>query len=171
MIPAMFGLLIGVRILTGVDTRLIKLVAGLVVIIFAAMVARGFVIPGIRSRLAPVFAGLLSGVLGTSTGMSGPPVVLFLTDRAPEPRVFRASITFYFSAMNFIGIMLVARTGEVGRREFAIAGLLLPIALVGRRAGQQILHRTDVRQFRRITLALLILTGISGMVTAVAGLV
>jgi hypothetical protein len=171
MIPALLGLLVGVNILTTVDTRFIKLTAGLLVMIFAIMVARGFLIPGIRSRLAPIVAGFASGVLGTSTGMLGPPVVLFLTDRTPEPRVFRASITFYFAVMNLIGVMLVARTGFVGEREFGLALLLLPIALFGRRLGQRILHRIDPGQFRTITLGLLLLTGASGMITALVGLI
>jgi uncharacterized protein len=171
MIPALLGLLIGVRILTGVDTRYVKLAAGLIVVVFAIMVARGFVIPGIRSRIAPVVAGLTSGILGTSTGMSGPPVVLFLTDRAPEPKVFRASITFYFSAMNLVGIFLVVRTGAVGNREFGIAAVLLPVALIGRRIGQRLHDRVNQDQFRRITLGLLILTGTSGMITALVGLI
>jgi uncharacterized membrane protein YfcA len=170
LVPALIGLPIGVKVLTGVDTRFIKLIAGVVVVIFAVLVARGFVIPGIRSRIAPVVAGLSSGILGTSTGMSGPPVVLFLTDRTPEPRVFRASITFYFSLMNLVGILLVVRTGAVGGREFGIAAALLPVALFGRRVGQRLHDRVDQDQFRRITLALLILTGTSGMVTALAGL-
>lgn len=170
MIPAIVGLFVGIQILTRLDTRYIKLTAGIVVVIFAAMVARGFVIPGIRSRIAPVVAGFTSGMLGTSTGMSGPPVVLLLTDRAPEPRVFRASITFYFSTMNLIGILLVTRTGFVGRREFALAVVFLPLALFGRRVGQRVLYRVNPDQFRRISMALLMLTGASGITTALIGL-
>lgn len=170
MIPAILGLFAGIQVLTTLDTRLIKLTAGFVVVVFAAMVARGFLIPGIRSRLAPVVAGFTSGVLGTSTGMSGPPIVLLLTDRAPEPRVFRASITFYFSTMNLIGVLLVSRTGFVGKREFALAAVFLPIALFGRRVGQILLHRVSPVQFRRISMALLMLTGASGVITALVGL-
>jgi uncharacterized membrane protein YfcA len=169
LLPALLGSMIGVRILNGVDTRLIKLAAGLVVVTFAVLVARGFVIPGIRSRLAPLVAGFTSGLLGSSVGMTGPPVVLFLTDRMPEPRVFRASITAYFTAANGFGIVLVTRTGAVGMREFGIAGALLPIALAGRHLGQLLHERVDAEHFRRITLALLIVTGTSGMVTALAG--
>ena len=168
--PALIGSFVGVRILTTLDTRYLKLIAGLVVATFAVMVARGFVIPGIRSRVAPVVAGFASGTLGSSTGMAGPPVVLFLTDRAPEPRAFRASITAYFTATNSVGIALVARTGAVGLREFGIAIALLPFALVGRRIGQHLHNRVDLQQFRRITYGLLILTGTSGSITALAGL-
>lgn len=171
MIPALVGLVVGVQILTRVDTRYIKLGAGIAVVLFAVLVARGYVIPGIRSRIAPLVAGVSSGILGTSTGMSGPPIVLFLTERTPEPRVFRASITFYFCTMNLIGVGLVARTGEVGWREFGLATALLPISLLGRRFGQYLLFQIDQSQFRSVTLALLILTGSSGVITALLGLI
>lgn len=170
LVPALVGSVVGVRLLTALSPEVIKLAAGLIVVVFAALVARGFVIPGIRSRVAPVVAGFTSGMLGSSTGMSGPPVVLFLTDRAPEPRVFRASITAYFVAANGAGIVLITRTGAVGPREYGIAAALLPIALAGRRVGQHLHNRVDHAQFRRITLGLLIATGTSGMVTALVGL-
>ena len=168
--PALAGQLLGVRMLTGVDTRYLKLIAATVVIAFAVMVARGVRIPGIRSRLAPVVAGLASGVLGTSTGMSGPPIVLFLTERAPEPRVFRASIACYFIMLNLVSIVLVARTGLVGRREAALVAALLPVAVLGRRIGQYLLQRVDQQQFRAVSLGLLILTGTSAGLTALFGL-
>jgi hypothetical protein len=47
----------------------------------------------------------------------------------------------------------------------------LPIALFWRRLGQRILHRIDPGQFRTITLGLLLLTGASGMITALVGLI
>ena len=171
LIPALAGQLIGVRMLISLDSRIIKLIAGVVVITFALVVTRGRVIPGIGTRLAPVVAGLLSGVLGTSTGMAGPPIVLFLTDRAPEPRAFRASITMYFVAVNSIGLVIVGQTGSIGKREFWLAAVLLPVALAGRRLGQTMLHRVDRNQFRRITLMLLIVTGASAMLTALLGLI
>jgi uncharacterized membrane protein YfcA len=171
LIPAVIGQLAGIRVLTELDSRYIKLAAGIVVVVFALLVARGFLIPGIRSKLAPVVAGWISGLLGTSTGMSGPPVVLFLTDRTPEPRAFRASITFYFFVLNLVGIGLVSRTGLVGRREATLAAVLLPVALAGRRIGQELHHRVDQAEFRRISLGLLMLTGASGALTALFGLI
>lgn len=169
-IPALVGLGLGAAILTRSNASLIKLAAGLTVVVFALIVLRGMVIPGIRSRVAPMVVGFASGVLGTSTGMPGPPAVLYLTDKNLEPRVFRVSIMLYFFTVDIVGVALVVRVGAVGWREFGIAALLLPFALIGRRIGQRFLPRVDQAQFRRITLVLLILTGASATLTAVAGL-
>jgi uncharacterized membrane protein YfcA len=167
--PALIGLLVGIWILTTSNPAVIKFAAGLTVIVFAMIVLRGFVIPGIRSRIAPVVVGFTSGALGTSTGMPGPPAVLYLTDKNLEPRVFRSSITMYFFVIDIIGVALVVRTGIVEDQVLGIALILLPFALLGRRVGQRFLPRVDRAQFRQITLTLLVVTGLSAMITAIVG--
>jgi uncharacterized membrane protein YfcA len=170
ILPAIPGLLVGVLILEHANTALIKLIAGVAVAGFALVISRGFIIPGIRSRPAPIVSGFLSGALGTSTGMPGPPAVIYLTDKQLTPRVFRVSITAYFFVVDIIGVLLVARTGKVGWRELWVALLLLPFALVGRRVGQRMLGKVDPVMFRRITLRLLIATGVAAVGTALLSL-
>jgi|tagenome__1003787_1003787.scaffolds.fasta_scaffold20979856_4 uncharacterized membrane protein YfcA len=168
-VPAVCGLVIGTAILTHADPALIKLIAGVAVTLFAVIIGRGFVIPGIHSRIAPLVAGLASGTLGTSTGMPGPPAVMYLTHHDLPPRTFRVSIVGYFIAVDAIGVALVARAGKVGLHEFWIALVLLPFALIGRRMGQRLIAVVDREQFRQITLRLLILTGASAIATALFG--
>ena len=167
--PAIVGMVIGTQILTHADARFLKLLAGVAVVSFTLIVLRGFIIPGIRSRVAPIVTGFASGALGIATGMSGPPVVLYLTDSALPPRVFRASIVAYFVSMDVVAAVLIVQAGLVGRREITIALALMPFALIGRRLGQRFLHRVDQSQFRRVTLALLIVTGTIAIVTATFG--
>jgi uncharacterized membrane protein YfcA len=167
-IPACVGLALGTVVLKHADTRVIKLVVGITVVIFSIVIARGFIIPGIRSRPAPLVAGFASGILGTSTGMSGPPAVLYLTDRDLAPRIFRASLVAYFFCIDVIAVGLIFRAGLIERHDIALAGLLYPFALGGRQLGQRFLDRVDRAQFRKITLALLVATGISAMISALA---
>ena len=170
IVPAIPGLIVGVLILQHSDPAVIKLIVGVAVAVFAVIISRGFIIPGIRSRIAPVVSGFLSGVLGTSSGIPGPPAVIYLSDKQLTPRIFRVSITAYFFVIDIIGVALVTRTGKVGWREVTIALVLLPFALGGRRIGQRLLKRVDPVQFRMITLRLLIVTGVVAAVTAVLSL-
>ena len=169
--PAIVGMILGTQILLHADARALKLLAGVAVVTFTLIVLRGFIIPGIRSRLAPVVVGFASGALGTSTGMAGPPVVLFLTDRELPPREFRASIIAYFVSMDLVAAALIIQAGLVGRRELYVAAVLFPFALAGRSLGQRFLHRVDQAQFRKLTLALLIATGSVAVATAIVGFV
>jgi uncharacterized membrane protein YfcA len=170
IVPAIPGLFAGVFILQHANSALIKLIAGVAVAGFAVVISRGFIIPGIQNRIAPVVSGFLSGTLGTSTGMPGPPAVIYLTDKRLTPRVFRVSITAYFFVVDIIGVLLVIRTGKVGWRELWVALVLLPFALVGRRIGRRLLTVIDPETFRRITLRLLIATGAAAVITALLSL-
>ena len=171
LIPwATLGLVGGIAVLTRVDATVIRLLAGAVVIIFAALATANWAIPGIGSRYAPAVAGATSGLLGTSIGMSGPPVVLLLTSRALSPIVFRATITGYFVVLDVFAITLLVRAGALGWEEAKVSAALLPIALVGRSLGRVLGTKVERERFRRLTLGLLILTGLSAVATALLSL-
>lgn len=171
LIPwAVIGLAGGVAVLTRADATVIRLLAGAVVIVFAALATADRPIPGIGSRYAPAVAGAASGLLGTSIGMSGPPVVLLLTSRALPPLAFRATITGYFVVLDVVAIALLVRAGACGWQEAKIAAALLPFALVGRSVGRVVGARVERERFRRLTLGLLILTGLSAVATALLAL-
>ncbi|HRA46596.1 MAG TPA: sulfite exporter TauE/SafE family protein [Thermomicrobiales bacterium] len=170
IVPAIAGLFLGVAILRRADPAAIKLIAGAAVVFFSVLISRGWVLPGIRSKLAPLFFGFASGALGTSTGMPGPPAVMYLTHRNLTPKVFRASIVCYFFVVDIIGVTLVALTGKVGLRELWVGLVLLPFALAGRHIGQHAIGLVDQEAFRLITLRLLIATGIAAMATAILSL-
>jgi len=164
------GLVGGVAVLTRVDATVIRLLAGAVVIVFATLATANCPIPGIGSRYAPAVAGAASGLMGTSIGMSGPPVVLLLTSRALSPLVFRATITGYFVVLDVIAITLLISAGAFGWEEARISAVLLPFALVGRSIGRVVGTRVERERFRRLTLGLLILTGLSAVATALLSL-
>ncbi len=171
LIPwATIGLAGGIVVLTRVDATVIQLLAGVVVVVFAALATANWAIPGIGSRYAPAVAGAASGLLGTSVGMSGPPVVLLLTSRAMSPLTFRATITGYFVVLDVFAISLLIWAGAVGWQEVKIAAALLPFAVVGRSLGRVLGTKVERERFRRLTLGLLILTGISAVLTALLSL-
>ncbi|HEX5164302.1 MAG TPA: hypothetical protein VFV93_02810, partial [Thermomicrobiales bacterium] len=77
----------------------------------------------------------------------------------------------YFVAINLIGITILLAGGTVGQTELAISAALTPAALVGTLIGNRLVRRFTAAQFRRLTLGLLLLTGLMGVATAVAALV
>lgn len=164
------GLVGGIAVLTRVDATVIRLLAGAVVIVFAALATANWRIPGIGSRYAPAVAGAASGLLGTSIGMSGPPVVLLFTSRSMSPLAFRATITGYFVVLDVIAISLLIRAGAAGWHEARITAALLPFAIAGRSLGRVLGTKVERERFRRLTLGLLILTGLSAVATALISL-
>lgn len=162
------GLLAGIGLLRVLDDTAIKLLAGAVVIFFAALLLRG----GIRALperrwMAPV-AGLASGTLSTSIGMAGPPVVLLFTVLAVPVPVFRATTVCYFLLTDLIGFPALISQGIVTRDDVVLALLLSPAAIVGRMIGSRLVPYVSPLAFRRATLGLLLVTGTIAVANALA---
>ena len=172
LIPgATIGVFIGTVLLRALEPAVLKLIAGVVVVLFAVSVLRGWRIDAVHHPLAAPLAGLASGTLSTSTGMSGPPVVLLFTTRQYDMQQFRGSITAYFYYVNFIGLSVLILRGIVGWEQLEIALRLLPAAIIGGFIGRRVLRYVSQAQFRRITLLMLLVTGTTGIVTALQALI
>jgi uncharacterized membrane protein YfcA len=172
LIPgATIGVFLGTIVLRTVEPAFIKLIAGSVVILFALSILRGWRIDAVHHPLAAPLAGLASGTLSTSTGMSGPPVVLLFTTRQYDMQQFRGSVTAYFYYVNAIGLSLLILRGIVGWEQLSVAARLLPAAIIGGFIGRRLLRSISQTQFRRITLVMLLVTGTTGIVTALQSLV
>src|SRR5499426_2840483 len=109
------GLALGVSLLVGLPRNATVLALGLFVCVYALHVIfrRGRPTRPLSRRWA-VPAGVLGGVIGALFGMGGPPYVVYITGRIPDPAVQRATI----SQMVIVNVGL--RVGA-----FALAGLLL----------------------------------------------
>lgn len=164
VVPAgILGMPLGLLALRFVEPRWLSLGIGVVVLCFTLALIRGLTFSG---RAATLTAGVASGVLLTSTGMNGPPLVIaFAGNRLPPDR-FRATLQVVFWLHDLVAI-----------GGFAIAGVLTPIAgwslLIGLLpaglgwwAGSRLVRRVDAVLFRRLVYGLLVATGLVSILTA-----
>jgi uncharacterized protein len=172
MLPgAIAGLAAGAWLLVLLDPSIIKITAGGVVVAFSIVLLRGISIPSARHPAAAVLAGATSGTLATSTGLSGPPAVMLLAARDYTRDPFRASISAYFVVIDIIGIAALAWQGVLTERQIGITAVLLPAAVLGTFGGTRIARHVTAVLFRRLTLSLLLLTGLMGAATAAIALI
>lgn len=160
------GLVAGTAVLRYADGDAIKLLASVVVVVFASVVAAGLRIPGAQHRRAPAVAGLASGLLGTSAGLPGPPIALLFTARDLPPTAFRVTITAYFMVVDVVAVGLLAASSQLHRDDLLLAVAMVPPSLAGRWVGRRLADRVSPAQFRRIVVALLLLTGATGAIGA-----
>ncbi len=156
---ALVGLVGGVWVLKALDADAIRVIVGVTVLGFALLLLSGVIrhIPE-RPWMAPI-TGLISGVSSTSTGMSGPPLVLFFTVIALPVEVFRATSVTYFLLLDLVGFPALISQGIVSRADVLLSLLLAPAALAGRWAGSWLVPYISPAGFRRVVLGLLLLTG------------
>lgn len=163
---SLLGVVIGVAILKSVDATVIKLLASAVVIGFTAILLRGWELPGASSTFATALAGVSSGTLNATVGMAGPPVVMLFAARRYGVHAFRTSLVAYFVLVDAAELALLAQQRVIGIPELAVAAGLVPAALIGKLIGRWVVRLVSVEQFRRLTIGLLLVTGVLGVVNA-----
>jgi len=166
LIPAIFGVVAGVEVLSVIDPDYVRLGVGVIVIFSALLLVRDVRLPGAGTRWGTLVAGTVSGALSTSTGLAGPPIVLLLAARGLPKHEFRGTSALYFLPMSIVGLAVLALRGLVEAGEIPLGLLLIPAAIAGKALGTVLLGRVSERTFRALTLGLVILTGTLGVATA-----
>jgi uncharacterized protein len=167
---ALLGLILGAQLLQRADTAILKLIAGLFVAIYALFMWRGARPARLVGPWAASLAGVASGALGTAIGLTGPPIIILFTARQLARDVFRGTIAAYFIATDVIGLAILLAGGSIGAEEGRLTLLLTPPAALGVLIGNRLARRLSPGSFEKLTLLLLLTTGVIGMTTAILAL-
>jgi uncharacterized membrane protein YfcA len=158
------GSVLGAAMLTGLSPRAMTLAVGLVVLAGVAMTASGM-------RLRPsgptlLVAGVLSGFMGTTAAIGGPPLAL-VYQHAEGPRL-RGTLAGYFVVAAAISIAVLALAGRFGRHD-VLAGLaLLPGVVLGYLASHRVARWVDRGFTRHAVLLVSALAALALVVRALA---
>jgi uncharacterized protein len=171
LLAAVPGLVAGALILRALPKPVLQVAVGAAVIVAAVvqLAGRTSAVPHEPSLGGACAVGMVSGVLTTSTSVSGPPLVLWFESLGLGPAEMRTSLAVCFLALNLAGAAALIGAGGTG--ALAGAGLLLPLlALVvaGHLTGARAFRRLDPSRFRLVVLGLVIVAGAASLA---AGLV
>lgn len=159
-VPALFGMPIGLAVLTRVDQRPLKVVLGAIIIVATVALMRGAATIQPR-RWIEVLAGWTSGILSTATGTNGPPLVLATQMRGLAPNAFRATLAFTFTVSGSVTLALYVASQLVGMTEAYVALAAIPLILVGQFIGLRLQPLFAGQRFDRLVYGLLLLSGVS----------
>lgn len=167
---ATVGMVVGSYVLRWLDPTALKLGAATLVVLFTLLLAARRGAASRPGALATTLIGGASGILTTSVGLSGPPVVLLLHGVLPDKNRSRATLAAYFALTSFIGLVTLLAQGSAPIHAWGVAALLAPIALIGRTVGGRLHRSTPQDVFRVLTLAITLAAGLGGMAVALASL-
>ena len=158
-LPASFlGMPVGILIGHVVNDRAMRIGVGVAVLAAALSISRGWRVTG-KPHIVNGLAGLISGVLGTTTGTNGPPLVVALAGRGYTPGVTRATLSSLFFFANIVALGLFALDGSITKRASVIALVGVLPAVIVRGASEGTFRRLDPARYRRIVLGLLTVAG------------
>jgi hypothetical protein len=169
---------LGILVLAGADEALLRFVVGFAVLAGAVTVLRrapssgNAVAPARRRRLLPLFGvGLLSGVARGATSMGGPPLVLYLHWSGAAPEAARITLLSYLGVMSVSSVPFVLLSGEVTAEVLRIVAAGIPAVLVALVIGRRVRRLVTESRYRRISVALLTISGSAALGAAIAGLI
>lgn len=173
---ALPGLALGVLVLEAVTKEQLQVLTGAVVIIVAA-IQLGMPEPDAASGSGEGVAvhpattagvGVVVGALTTSTSVNGPPLALWLFARGASPAEVRDTLAAGFLALNVLGLLALAATGEGLSADAGYLALLVPATALGWLAGRPAFERLRGGGFRMASLLLVLAAGVASLL---AGLI
>jgi uncharacterized membrane protein YfcA len=152
LLGAIIGLPVGFKALTLYDGPYLKLTIGVILVVMSVAMLSGWSRP-VKSPLLPLFPiGFLSGILQTTSAMSGPPIILFLTNQGMDKDRFRANILVYFALLGTISTVGYAWQGEFTQPVMQRMAFLSVSMIIGGFLGARFADRIPQDVFRKITL-------------------
>lgn len=169
MLPFLLaGLLVGAFVLLNVPTRWLLLVLGVFVLVFSAdfLLQRKSRLRLPRWTVAPI--GLLAGTTSSAFGVGGPIYVFYFAARGASPEQIRATVPAVFSFTSVARIAIFAGVGLYNREVLMATAALLPVMALGLWCGHRLHGRLTRDQALRIVGTLLLLSGVSLVLRALA---
>jgi uncharacterized membrane protein YfcA len=171
LLAAVPGTACGVLLLRALPKPVLQISVGVAVIAAVALRARaGRAFAGAGGSTARLALGFATGAMTTSTGVSGPPVALWLARRGLRPGEIRDSLSAMFLAIGLIA--LVALTPVIGQAHLDPSLLVAATAcvIVGHALGKQAFARLDARRFEPLLLAVILCAGAVSIVSGASAL-
>jgi uncharacterized protein len=164
---ALLGMPFGLWLLESVSVRSMQVLISVVVAISALLLGSGLRLRRVGAR-SEVAAGLVSGVLATSTGTSGPPIVICLQSRGLSAGSLRATIAAQFTATGWVSLVLLSVRGHVDAADVMVALAALPILLASWSLGARSFRLLSQSHYDALVVVLLLVASAVSLVRAVA---
>jgi uncharacterized membrane protein YfcA len=148
------GLLIGILVFSLVPRELMRLVIGVIAILFALNNIIGWARkrpPAQASWPRGVFWSAVAGLTSFVAHAGGPPIMTYLLPQRLDRRVYVGTTVWFFFAANYAKIVPYAFLGQLNLTNIVTALVLLPFVPLGVKLGVFIQGRLDEKVFYRIS--------------------
>jgi uncharacterized membrane protein YfcA len=165
LLGGLLGIPFGIWLLKHLDPVILRQLAGALIVCLSTFLLSGkrVVLKRPKHFYGPI--GLVAGVLQGSLSLSGPPIVLFLSNQNVDKMTFRANLTAFFTAMNLVSIPGFLWSGLLTVTVLNQALASLPLMLLGLVVGLVVAKRLQENLFKQVALALMLLSGVMALLS------
>lgn len=165
IIGSTVGVPFGIIVFISINIEVFKLGVGILLLLLTVLLMLKFKIKATPVR--DFIIGGLSGILTTSIGMPGPPLLLYFTGTETEKGKLRATTLAFYLYIYFISLMTQMISTGTNKIIWESTLYALPIVFVGLYIGQLLFKVINQRIFRVFTYILLCSTGVYLLLDAV----
>lgn len=155
------GSLCGAALLLWIDKDWLALWIGL-----SVLGAVGVSLTSLRWQPTPgrmMFAGFMSGFMGTSSSIGGPPMALLWQHQ--EVNLVRANLAAFFVVSCLMSLAVLAPIGQFGMTQIMLGLPLLPATFVGFLIARRSMRQVPHRQLRIASLTLCSIAGAAAVLS------
>ncbi|PRX78803.1 putative membrane protein YfcA [Bacillus sp. V-88] len=158
VIGSMPGLFLGIVVFTLIDMSLLKVVISLVIMLLTILLIMKFRIT--QSTPRDFLAGGLSGVLTTSIGMPGPPLLLYFSGTGTKKEKLRGTTLAFYLFIYLVSLGIQVNVAGTTLTVWKSSLQALPAVAVGLLSGQALFSKINQKLFQIVTYVLLLFSGI-----------
>jgi uncharacterized membrane protein YfcA len=161
VLGAALGVPLGVGILTWTNPAHVRAAVGLLLVLYSTYALLRPAIPPVKAgATADAAIGFLNGVLGGITGLAGILVTIWCGLRGWPKDVQRTVFQPVAVAIFLMSAVWIGAAGAITAATIKLFLIGLPALLAGTWLGLKLFGRLDEASFRRVVLALLLISGV-----------
>lgn len=150
---------LGAWFLFTVDGEVLRRFIGGFVLVFGLLLMSGWRYHGTRPLQLNIAIGAVAGLLKGSTGMSGPPVILYLLAGLEEAKRHRANLIMFFATIAIVSVIVPVLGGLVDAASLLRLAVLLPVMALTVPIGIRLFGVIPVRLYRPFAMGVLLAAG------------
>lgn len=158
VIGSVIGLPIGMFIFLLIDINKLKLAISFIILALTILLILKFRMQQGNKRDLAV--GGISGVLTTSIGMPGPPLLLYFSGTETKKEKLRGTTLAFYLFIYLVSLAVQVIFAGTNKTVWMSSILALPLVFIGLYVGQLLFKRINQQIFRVFTYIILLFTGI-----------
>jgi uncharacterized protein len=165
------GTVCGVLLLRALPKPVLQVSVGVAVIAAAVLSVRlGRASAGSGSTPGRLAVGFTTGALTTSTGISGPPLALWLSRRGLAPGEIRDSLSAMFLAIGVVAFLTLVPLLRRAHLDPALLAIGLSCVLAGHALGSRAFARLQTARFEPLLFVVIVCAGVASIVAGAGSL-
>jgi uncharacterized membrane protein YfcA len=150
---------LGAWVLLTADGDALRRFIGGFVLVFGLLLMSGWRYHGSRPLPLNIAVGTAAGLLKGATGMSGPPVILYLLAGLEEAKRHRANLILFFATIAIISVFPPLIGGLIDLPVLVRLAVLLPVMALSVPVGARLFRVVPERMYRPFAMGVLLVAG------------